>query len=186
MKKTIILIMIALSINSFSAQVLNNKIASFLTNKEIKNLVFGQYNLDTEIAAVSKMKGTGADSIEKADKDAKAGVQTGAKDYAYEILNGYLNSSLVSGPGFNSSKMREFANEIAKEVSVNARRKGSWSTSKNETVVLYTIDKESIKSSATRMFNERLGAVIQKLNDYKNNFEQGVPVQTQTIETTEE
>ena len=77
-------------------------------------------------------------------------------------------------------------NEIAKEVSVNARRKGSWSTSKNETVVLYTIDKESIKSSATRMFNERLGAVIQKLNDYKNNFEQGVPVQTQTIETTEE
>jgi len=36
------------------------------------------------------------------------------------------------------------------------------------------------------MFNERLGAVIQKLNDYKNNFEQGVPVQTQTIETTEE
>ena len=186
MKKIIILMITVFTINGFSAQVLNNKVGSFFTNKEIKNLVFNQYNLDTEIAAVSKIKGKGEDAVSKADTDAKKGVQNGARDYAYEILNEYLNGSLVSGPGFNTFKMREFANEIAKEVSVNARRKGSWSTSKNETVVLYTIDKESIKSSATRMFNERLGAVIQKLNDYKNNFEQGVPVQTQTIETTEE
>ena len=185
MKKIIILIMIAFSINSFSAQVLNNKIGSFFINKEIKNLVFGSYNLDTEVVAVSKVKGTGDDAISKADKDARTGVQNGAKDYAYEVLNGYLNSSLVSGPGFNSTKMREFASDIAKEVSSSAQRKGSWSTSKKETIVLYTIDKEAIRNSASRMFNERLGSVIQKLNDYKNNFDQGGYSQPQTIEVRE-
>ena len=157
MKKTIILIMIALSINSFSAQVLNNKIASFLTNKEIKNLVFGQYNLDTEIAAVSKIKGTGADSIEKADKDAKAGVQTGAKDYAYEILNGYLNSSLVSGPGFNSSKMREFANEIAKEAGISIG-----------TLYSYFSNKEEILSLILKDYNESFIVIFNQLNTSEN------------------
>ncbi|MDO5089012.1 MAG: hypothetical protein Q4D53_04420 [Leptotrichiaceae bacterium] len=184
MKKFIILMTMIITVNSFTAQVLNNKLTSFLTNKEIKNLIFGQYNLDVEIASVSKIKGTGEEAAAKADADAKAGVQTGARDYAYEVLNNYLSGALVNGPGFNSSKMREFANEIAKEVSVNAQRKGSWKTSKNETVVLYTVDKQTIKSAAGRAFNERLGAVIQKLTEYRNNFERvqggatGVTVET--------
>ncbi|BBM36346.1 hypothetical protein [Pseudoleptotrichia goodfellowii] len=187
MKKIIILMITVFTINGFSAQVLNNKVGSFFTNKEIKNLVFNQYNLDTEIAAVSKIKGKGEDAVSKADTDAKKGVQNGARDYAYEILNEYLNGSLVSGPGFNTFKMREFANEVAKEVAPNAQRRGSWTTSKNETVVLYTIDKQLVKSSAERIFNERLAAVIQKLSDYKNNFGQtnrggGEEVRVETAE----
>ncbi|RRD40928.1 hypothetical protein EII29_00305 [Leptotrichia sp. OH3620_COT-345] len=185
MKKIITLLMTVITINSFSAQVLNNKITSFLTNKEIKNLIFGQYNLDVEIASVSKIKGTGEEATTKAESDAKAGVQTGARDYAYEVLNNYLSGALVSGPGFNSSKMREFANEIAKEVSASAQRRGSWKTSKNETVTLYTIDKQTIKSAAGRVFNERLGAVIQKLTEYRNNFEQAQGATGVTVETVE-
>lgn len=71
MKKAIILMITVFTINGFSAQVLNNKVGSFFTNKEIKNLVFNQYNLDTEIAAVSKIKGKGEDAVSKADADAK-------------------------------------------------------------------------------------------------------------------
>ena len=36
MKKAIILMITVFTINGFSAQVLNNKVGSFLTNKEIK------------------------------------------------------------------------------------------------------------------------------------------------------
>ncbi len=172
MKKIIITVMVILSANVFSAQVLNNKINSLFPNKELRSLVFGNYNLDTELAVVSKMSGGSQESITKAENDAKQGLQGAARDYSYSLLSNYLNGSLLTGPGFDSKKMREFSDEIAKELMSNAERRGMWSTSKNETVVLYTMDKQLIREASVRIFSERLDAVVVKLTEYKDTFQQ--------------
>ena len=54
----------------------------------------------------------------------------------------------------------------------NAERRGMWSTSKNETVVLYTMDKQLIREASVRIFSERLDAVVVKLTEYKDTFQQ--------------
>ncbi len=172
MKKIIIVIMIILSANVFSAQVLNNKINSLFPNKELRSLIFGNYNLDTELAVVSKVSGGSQESITKAENDAKLGLQGAAKEYSYSLLSNYLNGSLLTGPGFDSKKMKEFADEIAKELLNNAERRGMWSTSKNETVVLYTLEKQLIRNASAKIFSERLDAVVIKLTEYKNTFQQ--------------
>ena len=48
MKKILVVASILLTVNSFSAQVLGDNRANFgiFTDKEVKNLVFGNYNLD--------------------------------------------------------------------------------------------------------------------------------------------
>lgn len=172
MKKKIIIALVLLSTNIFPAQVLNNKINTLLANKEMMNLIFGSYNTDTEIAVVSKVKGGSQDSITKAENDAITGLQGAIKDHSNKLLNGYLSGSLVSGPGFDSFKMRVFADEIAKELVNSGQKKGVWTTSKNETVVLYTIEKDIVKNSSIKYFGERLDAVINKLTEYKTTFQQ--------------
>ncbi len=72
--------------------------------------------------------------------------------------------------------MREFSVKIAKELSTSAVEGWDWKTSKNEYVVMYVMNKETIKSTSARYFRERLSAVIQKLNDYSNTFDK-----TQTV-----
>lgn len=172
MKKILWIVAVGvLSINGYSSQMLNNKIHNIFPNREVKSLIFGNYNLDTELAVISKMKGTSQDIIEKTNADAKKGLETAIRSYSYSLLSENLSGILVSGPGFDRTKMREFSSEISKNLIVNGIKKGVWSTSKNETVVLYTIDKQQVKFETNKLFNDRLDAVIRKLNEYKDTFD---------------
>ena len=56
MKKILVVASILLTVNSFSAQVLGDSRANFgiFTDKEVKNLVFGNYNLDKEVVSLGK------------------------------------------------------------------------------------------------------------------------------------
>ena len=92
------------------------------------------------------------------------------------VLKEYLDGALVSGTGFDSKKMREFSVEVAKELITSAEKRGDWKTSKNEYVVMYVMNKETIKTTSAKYFRERLSAVIQKLNDYSDTFDK-----TQTV-----
>lgn len=173
MKKIVItIIMTVLISNTFSAQILNNKSINLFPNKELRSLIFGNYNLDTELAVVSKVSGGKQESITKAENEAKSDLQLAAREYSYSILNNYLTGSLLSGPGFDSKKMKEFADDISKELINNAEKRGMWTTSKNETVVLYTLNKQLVKNASAKVFAERLDSVVIKLTEYKNTFEQ--------------
>ena len=66
--------------------------------------------------------------------------------------------------------------EVAKELITSAEKRGDWKTSKNEYVVMYVMNKETIKTTSAKYFRERLSAVIQKLNDYSDTFDK-----TQTV-----
>ena len=70
MKKILVVASILLTVNSFSAQVLGDSRANFgiFTDKEVKNLVFGNYNLDKEVVSLGKVKGTDSVASEKANK----------------------------------------------------------------------------------------------------------------------
>ena len=173
MKKIItITIMIILVSNAFSAQILNNKNNTLFPNKELRSLIFGNYSLDTELAVVSKVSGGKQESITKAENEARSDLQSATRDYSYNILNDYLTGSLITGPGFDSKKMKEFADDISKELINNAEKRGMWTTSKNETVVLYTLNKQLVKNASAKAFSERLDSVVVKLTEYKNVFQQ--------------
>ena len=178
MKKILVVASILLAVNSFSAQVLGDNRANFgiFTDKEVKNLVFGNYNLDKEVVSLGKVKGTDSVASEKANKDATESLEKAISTYSYGVLKEYLDGALVSGTGFDSKKMREFSVEIAKELITSAEKRGDWKTSKNEYVVMYVMNKETIKTTSAKYFRERLSAVIQKLNDYSDTFDK-----TQTV-----
>ena len=72
--------------------------------------------------------------------------------------------------------MKEFSEEVSKELITTAEKRGEWSTSKNEYVIMYVMNKETIKSTSARYFKERLDSVVQKLNEYSNTFDK-----TQTV-----
>ena len=83
MKKILIVASILLTVNSFSAQVLGDNRASFniFTDKEVKNLIFGNYNLDKEVVSLSKVKGTDSLAVEKANKDALSSLEKAISTY---------------------------------------------------------------------------------------------------------
>ncbi|MFZ2852046.1 MAG: hypothetical protein WAZ68_06415, partial [Leptotrichiaceae bacterium] len=132
--------------------------------------------LDKEVVSLGKVKGTDSVASEKANKDATESLEKAISTYSYGVLKEYLDGALVSGTGFDSKKMREFSVEVAKELITSAEKRGDWKTSKNEYVVMYVMNKETIKTTSAKYFRERLSAVIQKLNDYSDTFDK-----TQTV-----
>ena len=178
MKKILVIVTVLLTVNSFSAQVLGDTRANFgiFTDKELKNLVFGNYNLDKEVVSLSKVKGTDPVAAEKSNKDALQSLEKAISTYSYGVLKEYLDGALLTGTGFDSKKMKEFSEEISKELITSAEKRGEWKTSTNEYVVMYVMNKETIKTTSAKYFRERLSAVIQKLNDYSATFDK-----TQTV-----
>ncbi len=71
----------------------------------------------------------------------------------------YLDGALVSGTGFDSKKMREFSVEVAKELITSAEKRGDWKTSKNEYVVMYVMNKETIKTTSAKYFRDRFSRI---------------------------
>ena len=106
----------------------------------------------------------------KLENDAKSGLKTAIQNYAYSILKERILGVLVTGPGFDESKMREFSKDIGEKLVVEGQKIGTWSTSKGKNVVLYTISKDRVKAEADMMFNERVNSVIEKLNEYKTRM----------------
>lgn len=171
MKKYVTLSIFLLMMTGFSAQYLNNRTQDiFSSNKEMKNLIFGNYNLDTELAVASKVKGNTQESVTKAQNDGILTMQTAIKNYSYEILSNYLASSVVSGPGFDNKTMKELADQISSEAIKSVKNRGQWTSSKKETIVLYTIEKQYLKDLSIQAFNKKLQNVINQLSDYKNTF----------------
>lgn len=171
MKKYVTLSIFLLMMNGFSAQYLNNRTQDiFSSNKEMKNLIFGNYNLDTELAVASKVKGNTQESVTKAQNDGILTMQTAIKNYSYEILSNYLASSVVSGPGFDNKTMKELADQISSEAIKSVKNRGQWTSSKKETIVLYTIEKQYLKDLSIQAFNKKLQNVINQLSDYKSTF----------------
>nr|WP_315047636.1 hypothetical protein [uncultured Leptotrichia sp.] len=171
MKKYVTLSIFLLMMNGFSAQYLNNRTQDiFSSNKEMKNLIFGNYNLDTELAVASKVKGNTQESVTKAQNDGILTMQTAIKNYSYEILSNYLASSVVSGPGFDNKTMKELADQISSEAIKSVKNRGQWTSSKKETIVLYTIEKQYLKDLSIQAFNKKLQNVINQLSDYKSSF----------------
>ena len=160
MKKYVTLSIFLLMMNGFSAQYLNNRTQDiFSSNKEMKNLIFGNYNLDTELAVASKVKGNTQESVTKAQNDGILTMQTAIKNYSYEILSNYLASSVVSGPGFDNKTMKELADQISSEAIKSVKNRGQWTSSKKETIDL-----------SIQAFNKKLQNVINQLSDYKSTF----------------
>ena len=171
MKKYVTLSIFLLMMTGFSAQYLNNRTQDiFSSNKEMKNLIFGNYNLDTELAVASKVKGNTQESVTKAQNDGILTMQTAIKNYSYEILSNYLASSVVSGPGFDNKTMKELADQISSEAIKSVKNRGQWTSSKKETIVLYTIEKQYLKDLSIQAFNKKLQNVINQLSDYKSTF----------------
>lgn len=171
MKKYVTLSIFLLMMTGFSAQYLNNRTQDiFSSNKEMKNLIFGNYNLDTELAVASKVKGNTQESVTKAQNDGILTMQTAIKNYSYEILSNYLVSSVVSGPGFDNKTMKELADQISSEAIKSVKNRGQWTSSKKETIVLYTIEKQYLKDLSIQAFNKKLQNVINQLSDYKSTF----------------
>ena len=171
MKKYVTLSIFLLMMTAFSAQYLNNRTQDiFSSNKEMKNLIFGNYNLDTELAVASKVKGNTQESVTKAQNDGILTMQTAIKNYSYEILSNYLASSVVSGPGFDNKTMKELADQISSEAIKSVKNRGQWTSSKKETIVLYTIEKQYLKDLSIQVFNKKLQNVINQLSDYKSTF----------------
>lgn len=173
MKKIVVFLVCILSLNVFSAQILNDTTFSFLNptlNKEVKALIFGNYNTEMELSVVSKKSKVTSESLVSASEDALSSMKKAAQKYSYEILKGYLEGAILTGVGFNNSKMKEFSQEVAEKVYNESVRRGVWSTSKNETVVLYTLSKERVREESSKLFDERLSAVINRLGEYQNTF----------------
>ena len=172
MKKVLFLLMMLFgAVNSFSAHVLNNKNIGMFTDKEMINLVSGSYNTDTQLAVVSKARGSNQESTTKAENDARLTLQSTIKEYSYLVLNTYLKEAGVTGHGFDTRKMRDIADQIAKEALSSAIQKGKWITGRNDTVMLYLIEKETVRKMSAKAFKERLTNVIEKLTEYKGVFE---------------
>jgi len=139
MKKILVIVTVLLTVNSFSAQVLGDTRANFgiFTDKELKNLVFGNYNLDKEVVSLSKVKGTDPVAAEKSNKDALQSLEKAISTYSYGVLKEYLDGALLTGTGFDSKKMKEFSEEISKELITSAEKRGEWKTSKNESIASF-------------------------------------------------
>ena len=179
MKKVLFLLMMLFgSVNSFSVHVLNNKNVGMFTDKEMINLVSGSYNTDTQLAVVSKAKGSNQESTTKAENDARLTLQTTIKEYSYLVLSTYLKEAGVTGHGFDTKKMKDIADQIAKEALSSAIQKGKWITGHNDTVMLYLIEKETVRKMSAKAFRERLTNLIDKLTEYRGVFE--------TLKITEE
>lgn len=175
MNKIVFVLVFILSLNIFSAQVLNDTSFSFLNptlNKEVKALIFGNYNTETELVVVSKKSKVTSESLASATEDALSSMKKASQKYSYEILKGYLEGAILTGIGFNNAKMKEFSEEVSEIVYNESIRRGVWSTSKDETVVLFTLPKERIREESSRLFDERLSAVIDRLGNYQNTFNQ--------------
>ena len=179
MKKVLFLLIILFGVfNSFSAHILNGKNSGMFTDKEMMSLVSGNYNTDVQLAVVSKARGSNQESTTKAENDARLTLQTTIKEYSYLVLSTYLKEAGVTGHGFDTKKMKDIADQIAKEALSSAIQKGKWITGRNDTVMLYLIEKETVRKMSAKAFKERLTNLIDKLTEYRGVFE--------TLKITEE
>ena len=172
MKKVLFLLMILFgAFNSFSAHILNGKNSGMFTDKEMMSLVSGNYNTDVQLAVVSKARGSNQESTTKAENDARLTLQTTIKEYSYLVLTSYLKETGVTGQNFDVKKMKDIADQIAKEALLSATQKGNWITGRNDTVMLYLIEKETVRKMSAKAFRERLTNLIEKLTEYRGVFE---------------
>ena len=172
MKKVLFLLMILFgAFNSFSAHILNGKNSGMFTDKEMMSLVSGNYNTDVQLAVVSKARGSNQESTTKAENDARLTLQTTIKEYSYLVLTSYLKETGVTGQNFDVKKMKDIADQIAKEALLSATQKGKWITGRNDTVMLYLIEKETVRKMSAKAFRERLTNLIEKLTEDRGVFE---------------
>lgn len=172
MKKVLFLLMILFgAFNSFSAHILNGKNSGMFTDKEMMSLVSGNYNTDVQLAVVSKARGSNQESTTKAENDARLTLQSTIKEYSYLVLNTYLKETGITGQNFDVKKMKDIADQIAKEALLSATQKGKWITGRNDTVMLYLIEKETVRKMSAKAFRERLTNLIEKLTEYRGVFE---------------
>ena len=172
MKKVLFLLMILFgAFNSFSAHILNGKNSGMFTDKEMMSLVSGNYNTDVQLAVVSKARGSNQESTTKAENDARLTLQSTIKEYSYLVLTTYLKETGITGQNFDVKKMKDIADQIAKEALLSATQKGKWITGRNETVMLYLIEKETVRKMSAKAFRERLTNLIEKLTEYRGVFE---------------
>ena len=172
MKKVLFLLMILFgAFNSFSAHILNGKNSGMFTDKEMMCLVSGNYNTDVQLAVVSKARGSNQESTTKAENDARLTLQTTIKEYSYLVLTTYLKETGITGQNFDVKKMKDIADQIAKEALLSATQKGKWITGRNDTVMLYLIEKETVRKMSAKAFRERLTNLIEKLTEYRGVFE---------------
>ena len=172
MKKVLFLLIILFgSFNSFSAHILNGKNSGMFTDKEMMSLVSGNYNTDVQLAVVSKARGSNQESTTKAENDARLTLQSTIKEYSYLVLTTYLKETGITGQNFDVKKMKDIADQIAKEALLSATQKGKWITGRNDTVMLYLIEKETVRKMSAKAFRERLTNLIEKLTEYRGVFE---------------
>ena len=172
MKKVLFLLMILFgAFNSFSAHILNSKNSGMFTDKEMMSLVSGNYNTDVQLAVVSKARGSNQESTTKAENDARLTLQSTIKEYSYLVLTTYLKETGITGQNFDVKKMKDIADQIAKEALLSATQKGKWITGRNDTVMLYLIEKETVRKMSAKAFRERLTNLIEKLTEYRGVFE---------------
>ena len=172
MKKVLFLLIILFgAFNSFSAHILNGKNSGMFTDKEMMSLVSGNYNTDVQLAVVSKARGSNQESTTKAENDARLTLQTTIKEYSYLVLTSYLKETGITGQNFDVKKMKDIADQIAKEALLSATQKGKWITGRNDTVMLYLIEKETVRKMSAKAFRERLTNLIEKLTEYRGVFE---------------
>ena len=172
MKKVLFLLMILFgAFNSFSAHILNGKNSGMFTDKEMMSLVSGNYNTDVQLAVVSKARGSNQESTTKAENDARLTLQSTIKEYSYLVLTTYLKETGITGQNFDVKKMKDIADQIAKESLSSAIQKGKWITGRNDTVMLYLIEKETVRKMSAKAFRERLTNLIEKLTEYRGVFE---------------
>ena len=172
MKKVLFLLIILFgAFNSFSAHILNGKNSGMFTDKEMMSLVSGNYNTDVQLAVVSKARGSNQESTTKAENDARLTLQTTIKEYSYLVLTTYLKETGITGQNFDVKKMKDRADQIAKEALLSATQKGKWITGRNDTVMLYLIEKETVRKMSAKAFRERLTNLIEKLTEYRGVFE---------------
>ena len=172
MKKVLFLLIILFGVfNSFSAHILNGKNSGMFTDKEMMSLVSGNYNTDVQLAVVSKARGSNQESTTKAENDARLTLQSTIKEYSYLVLTTYLKETGITGHNFDVKKMKDIADQIAKEALLSATQKGKWITGRNDTVMLYLIEKETVRKMSAKAFRERLTNLIEKLTEYRGVFE---------------
>ena len=172
MKKVLFLLMILFgAFNSFSAHILNGKNSGMFTDKEMMSLVSGNYNTDVQLAVVSKARGSNQESTTKAENDARLTLQSTIKEYSYLVLTTYLKETGITGQNFDVKKMKDIADQIAKEALLSATQKGKGITGRNDTVMLYLIEKETVRKMSAKAFRERLTNLIEKLTEYRGVFE---------------
>ena len=172
MKKVLFLLIILFGVfNSFSAHILNGKNSGMFTDKEMMSLVSGNYNTDVQLAVVSKARGSNQESTTKAENDARLTLQSTIKEYSYLVLTTYLKETGITGQNFDVKKMKDIADQIAKEALLSATQKGKWITGRNDTVMLYLIEKETVRKMSAKAFRERLTNLIEKLTEYRGVFE---------------